>query len=88
MTDRPYCPNRECGEWIDNRSSKYNSTSGMQYGHCRRCNTKVCLLCMKEFHAGEDCQKDSTTKKKTMSRRCFNCKIIVEFEEGYSSVAW
>lgn len=84
---RIFCTNPSCGEFIPPRQKldpKYPSDV-----ICRRCNTRVCLMCKHNAHpTGKDCPEDweldQAIKKKDKAgcKRCYKCRNLVQREDG------
>ena len=81
-SNRIYCPEVNCGEWIQPKDIE----AGV--GKCSRCKTKVCVLCNGKAHGDGECPKDEDlmkfieTAKKNKFQRCYSCRAVVELERG------
>ncbi|PWW73273.1 hypothetical protein C7212DRAFT_353864 [Tuber magnatum] len=81
-SNRIYCPEVDCGEWIQPKDIE----AGV--GKCSRCKTKVCALCNGKAHGDGECPKDEDlmkfieTAKKNKFQRCYSCRAVVELERG------
>ncbi|KAL6917793.1 hypothetical protein FSHL1_009223 [Fusarium sambucinum] len=86
---RIFCSNPSCGEFIPPRQKldpKYPSNVT-----CRKCNTKVCLMCKHNAHpTGKDCPEDweldqvIKTGDKAGWKRCYKCQSLVPQKKGSS----
>ncbi|KAH7087999.1 IBR domain-containing protein [Paraphoma chrysanthemicola] len=87
-SNRLYCPNKGCGQWIKPSRIRMDLTYGRKYARCGSCSTKVCVLCNERFHTRRECPKDEETNRLVQMakeqgwQRCYNCKAVVELKEG------
>ncbi|KAI0476137.1 hypothetical protein GGR56DRAFT_641359 [Xylariaceae sp. FL0804] len=84
---RVFCSNTACGEFIPPRA-KVDPKHPFQV-ICRKCRTKVCVMCKRDFHPiGQDCPDDWELEavlklgEKSGWRRCFKCRTLVELTQG------
>ena len=75
-----YCSNNTCSLLV------HEGTTTLENGQdvCGKCGMKACTSCKMQEHTGS-CPKDSVflkLMKKKKWQRCYNCKRIVEREEG------
>ncbi|KAF2271822.1 uncharacterized protein EI97DRAFT_243970 [Westerdykella ornata] len=85
-SDRIYCPNKGCGEWIEPSKIKKDMT-GRKYARCDYCHTHVCAKCNRKFHrtrCSVDLEVDEVNRmaKEKGWQRCYNCKNMVELKDG------
>jgi len=88
--NRVYCPTRICGQWIKpGKGSHANKDAFRNYNFCTRCKTKVCIRCNFKWHGETMCVEDTDTslfvrwaQHSARFRQCYNCKMMVENEEG------
>ena len=84
---RIFCPNSTCSEFIPPRTKldpKHPSDV-----LCRKCNTRVCVMCKQNAHAiGKDCPDDRELGEVLMMgeksgwKRCYKCRALVELSQG------
>jgi hypothetical protein len=90
--NRVYCPARRCGEWV--KPENIHVEGSLRYGKCSRCKSKACILCKAKWHGEADCPEDEgmklllETAKQLGWQQCYNCKIVVELEEGNNHMRW
>ncbi|KAI0169742.1 hypothetical protein GGR52DRAFT_480457 [Hypoxylon sp. FL1284] len=84
---RVFCSNPDCAEFIPSRS-KFDPKYPFQ-AVCRRCKTRVCVMCKRNAHPiGQDCPDDGELDavlkmgEKSGWRRCYKCRTLVELTQG------
>ena len=83
ITDRVYCHEATCGEWI--RPNRINGAS--RQGKCAR-NHVTCTLCRGAAHGNQECPQDNDMNLTNQLaeeegwRRCLNCQALVEHREA------
>ncbi|OTB03991.1 hypothetical protein M426DRAFT_59464 [Hypoxylon sp. CI-4A] len=84
---RVFCSNPACGEFIPPRP-KVDPKFPFQVA-CRRCKTRVCVVCKRDAHPiDQDCPDDLELKavlqmgEKSGWRRCYKCRTLVELAQG------
>ncbi|KAI5798478.1 hypothetical protein FPQ18DRAFT_238327, partial [Pyronema domesticum] len=81
-SNRIYCPNPKCGEWIEPEHI------GSKIGKCGRCKRDVCARCKGAAHGDRDCPEDPEMVKffevaeREKYQKCYNCRAMVELERG------
>ncbi|RMZ76774.1 hypothetical protein DV737_g4628, partial [Chaetothyriales sp. CBS 132003] len=85
-SNRVYCVNRSCGQWI--RPKDITTEHGRKMGKCKKCGTLVCATCNNKAHRSRDCPKDPATRqfietaKQKGWQKCYSCSAMVELKEG------
>lgn len=86
--NRIYCPEVNCGEWIQPKDIRDD------IGKCQRCKTKVCAICNGKAHGDGECPKDEDLMKfieiakKNKFQRCYSCRAVVELERGCNHMTY
>jgi hypothetical protein len=81
-TDRTYCSNHQCGDFIPPIQVVEAS-----YANCSHCGTRTCVHCKGSFHVGE-CPEDEALQaalalaEELRWQRCHVCRTMVELTHG------
>ncbi|KAF3216956.1 hypothetical protein TWF191_008860 [Orbilia oligospora] len=82
-SDRMYCPNKKCLQFIPPES--VNKASNFAF--CKHCSTVACTKCKERWHAGacrvdHELQAVINTAGQQGWKQCFKCKRMVELRSG------
>ncbi|KAJ6121493.1 hypothetical protein N7512_003958 [Penicillium capsulatum] len=83
-SERWYCPQTKCGQWIRPRYLK----AGPRGLRCPHCRSFICIKCRDIAHEDRDCETDPmlmevlNVARHQRWQRCYNCHTMVEKTSG------
>jgi hypothetical protein len=88
-SNKTYCPQKDCGNWIRPKYFVKDTKTGRPKGICSRCKTAVCEKCNMKWHSSGPCKVDPDTqkvldlaRKQDNYQRCYSCGEMVERSAG------